>query len=94
MILLLLMTAGSIQKGECFYFCLTLEEGRGVFKARPEQRSHFWHLFVIQFDFSQISMTMPPILFWGLEMAKKGVSIAFLSSRDQNLDQKFVFWSF
>ena len=44
MILLLLMTAGSIQKGECFYFCLTLEEGRGAFKARPEQRSHFWHL--------------------------------------------------
>ena len=25
-------------------------------------------------------MTMPPILFWGPEMAKKGVSIAFLLS--------------
>ena len=26
----------------------------------------------IKLDFSQISMTMPPILFRGLEMAKKG----------------------
>ena len=26
---------------------LTLQEG-GAFNARPEQKSYFWHLFVIQ----------------------------------------------
>jgi len=29
-------------------------------------------------DFSYISMTNPPIPFWGLKIAKKGVFIAFL----------------
>ena len=33
-----------------------------------------------KFDFSQKPMGVPPIPFWGLEMAKKGVSIAFLLS--------------
>ena len=33
-----------------------------------------------KFDFSQKPMGMPLIPFWGLETAKKGVSIAFLSS--------------
>ena len=32
-----------------------------------------------KFDFSQISMTIPPKLIWGLKYAKKRVSIAFLS---------------
>ena len=33
-----------------------------------------------KFDFSQKPMRVPPIPFWGLEIAKKGVSIAFLLS--------------
>ena len=56
-----------------FAILLTLQEG-GAFNARPEQKLYFWHLLVIQMtrkkvDFSQISMTMPPILFWGLKRA-------------------------
>ena len=48
-----------------------------------------------QFYFSQISMTMPPILFWELEMAKKGVSIAFLSSAGPKFgSENSVFWPF
>ena len=48
-----------------------------------------------KFDFSQISMTMPPILFWGLEMAKKGVSIALLSSAGPKFgSENAVFWPF
>ena len=35
-------------------------------------------------------MTMPPILFWGLEMAKKGVSIAFLSSAGPKFGAKMT----
>ena len=33
-----------------------------------------------KFDFSQKPMGMPLIPFWGLETAKKGVSIAFLAA--------------
>ena len=33
-------------------------------------------------DFSHISMTDPPIPFWGLKMVKKGVSKAFLLSAE------------
>ena len=40
-------------------------------------------------------MTMRPILFWGLEMAKKGVSIAFLSLAGPNIgSENVVFWPF
>ena len=38
-------------------------------------------------------MTMPPILFRGLEMAKKGVSIAFLSSAGPKFGSKNVVYS-
>ena len=42
-----------------------------------------------------VSMTMPPILFWGLEMAKKGVSIAFLSTAGPKFgSENSVFWPF
>ena len=37
-------------------------------------------------------MTMPPILFWGLEMAKKGVSIAFLSLAGPKFGSKNAFF--
>ena len=48
-----------------------------------------------KFDFSQIFMTMPPILFRGLEMAKKGVSVAFLSSAGPKFGSKnSFFWPF
>ena len=33
-----------------------------------------------KFDFSYKPIGMPPIPFWGLKTAKKGISIAFLSS--------------
>ena len=59
----------------------------------------FWHLFVLQmtekFDFSQISMTMPPILYRGLEMTKIVVSIAFLLSAKPKFGSKnVIFWPF
>ena len=61
---------------------LTLHEAGGTLKAPPEEKLRFWCIFKIQlikkkFDFSQISMTMPPIHFWGLKIAYKWVSIAF-----------------
>ena len=66
---------------------------RGAFKAPPEQKLHFLVPFCDpydpkKFDFSQISMTMPPIFFWGLEMAKKVVSIAFLLSAGPKFGSK------
>ena len=50
---------------------LTLQEAGGWQKLR------FWYILVIQltrqkFDFSQIAMTMPPILFRGLKWPKNG----------------------
>ena len=48
-----------------------------------------------KFDFSQKPMGMPHIPFWGLETAKKGVSIAFLSSVGPKFGSKNVFfWPF
>ena len=48
-----------------------------------------------KFDFSQKPMGVPPIPFWGLEMAKKGVSIAFLSSTGPKFgSENSVFWPF
>ena len=41
-------------------------------------------------DFSQKPMGVPPIPFWGLEMAKKGVSIAFLLSAVTKSEQFWV----
>ena len=72
----------SVTDGQTILNRLTLQVGEG-FKAHPIQNLHFWHLFVIQmtpkkFDFSYKPMRMPPILFRGLKMVKKGVSIAFL----------------
>ena len=59
----------------------------------------FWALFCYPNDpkkiLYQISMKMPPILFWGLEMAKKGDSIAFLSSAGPKFGSEIsVFWPF
>ena len=66
----------------------------GALKAPPEEKLHFRHLFMIQMT-QKISMTMPPILFRGLEMAKKGVSIAFLLSVGPKFGSKnVVFWPF
>ena len=58
--------------------CLTLQEGGAVLAPFCDPN------VPKKFDFSQISMTMPPILFQGLEMAKKGVSMAFLLSAEPN----------
>ena len=52
---------------------LTLQEAGGADSARPEKIAFLVHFsYPIdpkKFDFSQIAMTMPPILFWGLKMA-------------------------
>ena len=48
-----------------------------------------------KFDFSQKPMGVPPIPFWGLEMAKKGVSIAFLLSAGPKFGfENAFFWPF
>ena len=62
----------------CIHFftsnMLTLQEAGGLQKPSPEEKLHFLEPFCDpinpkKFDFSLISMTMPPILFWGLKMA-------------------------
>ena len=48
-----------------------------------------------KFDFSQKPMEVPLIPFWGLKTAKKGVSIAFLSSAGPKFgSENAVFWPF
>ena len=46
---------------------LTLQEAGGADSARLEEKLRFWYILVIQL--TQIAMTMPPILFWGLKIA-------------------------
>ena len=53
---------------------LTLHEAGGALKAPPKEKLRFLLQFCDpidpkKFDFYQISMTMPRILFWGLKMA-------------------------
>ena len=62
----------------------TLQE-EWAFKSTPKQKWQFQHFCWVnwppkKFDFSYKPMRMPIIVFWGLEMMKKGVSIAFLLS--------------
>ena len=46
-------------------------------------------------NFSQITITKPPMLFRRVKMAKKRVSIAFLSSVGPNFEPRNVaFWHF
>ena len=64
---------------------LTLQVGGGLLKP-PKQKWQFQHFFgpiePKKFDFSYEPIGMSPISFWGLKTAKKGVSIAFLSSSE------------
>ena len=68
-------------------FLMTLfnPTGGGSFEAPPPNKNCNFSTFFgpikpKKFDFSYKPMRMPPILFRGLKMVKKGVSIAFLLS--------------
>ena len=65
---------------------LTLQVGGGLLMPALNKNGNFSTfsdpIELKKFDFSQKPMGMPLIPIWGLETAKKGVSIVFLSSAE------------